>query len=90
VYNGTDHAKFYPSQELRKEFRKKYGLDNYFLIGTVGRFYKVKDHFTLIKGFKHFRTQIPNAKLVLVGGGGKEGDKNKVHYSFPRLPTRKF
>jgi glycosyltransferase involved in cell wall biosynthesis len=80
VYNGTDHAKFYPSQELRKEFRKKYGLDNYFLIGTVGRFYKVKDHFTLIKGFKHFRTQIPNAKLVLVGGGGKEGDKNKVHY----------
>jgi glycosyltransferase involved in cell wall biosynthesis len=81
VYNGTDHTKFYPSPELREEFRKKYGLEGYFLVGTVGRFYEIKDHFTLIRGFNHFRSLIPNAKLVLVGGGGREGDKNKERYN---------
>jgi glycosyltransferase involved in cell wall biosynthesis len=80
IYNGTDHTKFYPSQDLRKEFRKKYGLEGFFLVGTVGRFYKVKDHFTLIRGFKHFRSLIPNTKLVLVGGDAVRGDKYKERY----------
>lgn len=80
LYNGTDHAKFFPSPEAREKFRRQYGLEKNFLVGTVGRFHPVKDHFTLIKGFKHFRSGVPGAKLLLVGGGGKTGEKNKQLY----------
>lgn len=81
IYNGADHGKFCPSAELRETFRKQHGLENNFLVGTVGRFHPVKDHLTLIKGFKHFRSRVPGAKLVLVGGGGKTGEKNKKRYT---------
>lgn len=80
IYNGADHGKFCPSPEFRETFRKQHGLENDFLVGTVGRFHPVKDHFTLIKGFKHFCSRVPGAKLVLVGGGGKTGEKNKKRY----------
>lgn len=80
IYNGADHGKFQPSPKYRETFRKQHGLENDFLVGTVGRFHPVKDHLTLIKGFKHFRSRVPGAKLVLVGGGGKTGEKNKSRY----------
>lgn len=81
IYNGADHGKFRPSPEFRETFRKQHGLENNFLVGTVGRFHPIKDHLTLIKGFKHFRSRVLDAKLVLVGGGGKTGEKNKRRYN---------
>lgn len=40
-----------------------------FRIGTVGRLTPVKDHATLLGAFVHVREAIPDAELVLVGGG---------------------
>src|SRR5699024_188883 len=40
-----------------------------FLIGTVGRLVKVKDHETLIKGFAKVNAKIKNSKLIIVGNG---------------------
>ncbi|MFQ5630011.1 MAG: glycosyltransferase [bacterium] len=68
VYNGIDASRYFPSQELREGFRKEHNLDGQFVIGTVGRFHPVKDHFTLMKGFARFCTIAPEAKLLLVGG----------------------
>ncbi len=80
VYNGTDHTKFYPSEKFRHSFRKAHQLEDVFLIGTVGRFHPVKDHFTLIKGFATFAKDLKDVKLALVGGGGATGESYKRKY----------
>jgi glycosyltransferase involved in cell wall biosynthesis len=68
VYNGIDASKFFPSPELRESFRHEQNVSGNFVIGTVGRFHPVKDHFTLMEGFAIFRKKVPEAKLLLVGG----------------------
>lgn len=80
LYNGIDPARFYPSPEFREKYRRQYGLEGSFVVGTLGRFHPVKDHFTLIKAFRRFRETIPAAKLVLVGGGGSAGEEMKRRY----------
>lgn len=80
LYNGIDPARFYPSPEFREKYRKQYGLEGNFVIGALGRFHPVKDHFTLIKAFRRFREKTPAAKLVLVGGGGGAGEEMKRRY----------
>ncbi len=67
IHNGIDTQKFYPSAELRQRFRQQLGLNQEFLVGTVGRFHPVKDHFTLFRAFARFRTRVPNARLLMVG-----------------------
>ncbi len=67
IHNGIDRRRFYPSREFRTAFRQRYGLEGRFVIGTVGRFHPVKDHFTLIRGFARFHQSVPDAHLVLVG-----------------------
>lgn len=80
LYNGIDPDRFYPSPEFREKYRQQYGLEGSFVVGSMGRFHPVKDHFTLIKAFRRFREKIPAAKLVLVGGGGSAGEEMKRRY----------
>ena len=80
VYNGTDHTRFHPSPEDRERYRREFKLEDSFLVGTVGRFHPVKDHFTLIRGFARFQQQVPEARLALVGGGGETGETYKRRY----------
>jgi len=67
IHNGIDVQRFFPSPEYRNEFRRAQHLEDAFVIGTVGRFHPVKDHFTLFRGFARFKASVPQAKLAMVG-----------------------
>lgn len=58
-------------------FRKKFGLENFSLFGYIGRLRiksttQSKNLITLLKATKIVTDQIPNARLVLAGGGYEE------------------
>jgi glycosyltransferase involved in cell wall biosynthesis len=52
------------------ELRKKLGLaENHFVIGKIGRLFKLKGHEDLFTAFQKLLPQCPNARLLLVGDG---------------------
>jgi glycosyltransferase involved in cell wall biosynthesis len=68
--NGIDYSQFQFSLDVRKVIRTKLQLDNNSLvIGHVGRFSHPKNHLFLLEVFSELLKKIPNAQLVLVGGG---------------------
>ena len=71
IYNGVDLDVFSPPTVMeKKNSKKKLGFaEDDFVIGTVAWMRKEKDHPTLFKAFINARKDIPQLKLVLVGGG---------------------
>ena len=72
-YNGVDPNKYDPksfSAEQLQKIRKFYGIkDDEFMILSLGRLVGVKGIDKLIMSMTHVLTQIPKAKLVIVGVG---------------------
>lgn len=81
-HNGVDIQKFYPSEKYRKQVRKEFGLENTFVIGNVGRFFPVKDHFTLFRAFEAVRAKIPRTKLMLVGADQFGGNLKQKYVKY--------
>lgn len=75
IHNGVDTERFYPNPVIRDEIRLKQGWQGKFVIGHMGRFFEVKDHPTLVRAFAIVHQKYPESQLVLVGGGGKIGQK---------------
>ncbi|WP_010246419.1 glycosyltransferase family 1 protein [Acetivibrio cellulolyticus] len=69
ISNGIDLEKFGYNSEVREQFRKKYDLENKFVIGHVGRFSEQKNHKKLISVFDAVSKVRSDAKLVLIGAG---------------------
>lgn len=67
--NAIDLDQFSYSREIRDDYREKYGLKDFFVIGNVGRFSYQKNHEFLIKVFGRVLQQEKRAKLVLLGDG---------------------
>ncbi len=72
IINGVDTELFCPRPELRGRLRAELGLQNAFVVGTVGRLVPVKDYGTLIRAFAQLAAQQPHCRLLLVGGGPEE------------------
>lgn len=95
VYNGIDIEKITSCKS--NNIRKKYGVDDIFLIGNVAMLEQQKDHKTLIKAFNIFESSVKDARLIIVGDGSlKEELKTlvkKLHLEnkviFVGLVTRK-
>lgn len=74
----TDLYTFDP--EIRNQVRAEFQLQNQPVIGHVGRFNYPKNHPFLIHIFAKLVQLIPDARLMLVGGGeGMDEIKAKVH-----------
>lgn len=74
----TDPYTFDP--EIRSQVRTEFQLQDQLLIGHVGRFNQPKNHPFLIDIFAEVHPLLPDARLMLVGGGeGMEAIKAKVH-----------
>ena len=58
--------------EDRAEFRRKYNLEDKFVIGTVSRYIEWKRYFDMIHAIEILRKKIPNILLLCVGGGEQE------------------
>jgi glycosyltransferase involved in cell wall biosynthesis len=55
--------------------RKKLNLEeNHFVIGKIGRIFKLKGHADLITAFAKILPQIPHARLLFVGDGALRGE----------------
>lgn len=67
--NAIDVDKFAYDQHIREQYREKYGLQDCFVIGHVGRFAYQKNHRFLVDAFKEITKKIDDARLVLLGDG---------------------
>lgn len=70
INNGIDVDKFTFSTADRSAIRKKYHIrrDDY-LLGTVGRLTKQKNHKMTINIFNEIKKTYPNVKLMIIGDG---------------------
>ena len=70
VPNCIDCERFAFNARERNLIRMSMGItDDMFVLGHIGRFARPKNHSFLIKIFESVKKQIPNAQLILVGGG---------------------
>lgn len=67
--NAIPIEKFRFNHEIRKKIRQELGIDNYFVIGHVGRFSVPKNHKFLIECFADIHKKNKDTKLLLVGNG---------------------
>lgn len=72
INNAIDTSKFIYNSEIRNKIRKKYNLQNKFVIGHVGRFEPQKNHEQLIRIFKEVNKINKDAILLLIGTGTLE------------------
>ena len=59
--------------------RKSLGLDdNHFVIGKIGRIFRLKGHADLLRAFARIAPQISHARLLFVGDGNLRGEMEKL------------
>jgi len=72
IYNGINHelTKLNDAAGKLDEFKNAHGLSqDDFVFGTISRLEPIKNQKMLIKGFAEVASQVPNAKLLLIGDG---------------------
>lgn len=72
VSNGIVSDGFLYNEDIRKEYRKQFSVDNKFVVGHIGRFTKAKNHEFLIEIFKRILEHDKEAYLILIGTGELE------------------
>ena len=91
INNGIDFSRFSNPNKSKLQVRNELEIDeNDFVIGHVGRFFKVKNHEFIIRVFNEVLKLRQNSKLILVGDGpemnaiktlvNKYGIQNKVFF----------
>lgn len=79
VRNGIELGRFAFQEKIREAVRKRYGLEDKFVIGNVGRFVFQKNHELLTDVFYEFYKENRNVVLLLIGEGElQEEIKDKV------------
>lgn len=69
INNGINVERFAYNDSIRNELRKKYNVDNCFVIGHIGRYSEQKNHLFILKVFKEILKRRSNSILFLVGTG---------------------
>ncbi|MBD0381550.1 glycosyltransferase family 4 protein [Paenibacillus sedimenti] len=83
VYSGIDLNRFVPvwsddAGQIRKELRKKYGVEHNKVVLFVGRLSKVKGPDVLIHAMEQVIQQHPDAVLVIIGNRGSINDNDRL------------
>lgn len=69
IFNGIDSEMFKFDEKSRRKYRKVLNIENYFVIGHIGRFNDQKNHVFLIDIFADLVKQDDRALLMLLGEG---------------------
>lgn len=69
INNGVDTDRFRFDEVDRQNLRSHLGLDGCRVIGHVGNFVEAKNHPFLIEVFAEVEKRMPEARLLLLGGG---------------------
>ena len=67
--NAIDLEKFRFDEKVRKQYRQKLDLEEFFVIGHIGRFHFQKNHEFLLKVFYELQKKKEKSKLILIGIG---------------------
>lgn len=79
INNAIDYKTYKYDEKTRTEERKKLGLKNQIVIGTVGRYTNVKNQMFIIEMMRELVKINDNIVAVIIGGGQLEKDLiNKV------------
>ena len=80
INNALDLNRFYFDIAKRKEFRKKYNIDDKFVVGNIGRLMPQKNQSFLIDIYNSFLKNCEDSMLLLVGDGPlKENILKKIN-----------
>ena len=71
IYQGFDFARLGATDEDRRRVRAELGLDGSFVNGCVARFFRTKGHRYLLAAARELTREIPNLKVLLLGGGDR-------------------
>lgn len=71
IHNGIQLRQYRYQEEGRRHLRDVLNIGDRFVLGSVARFEKQKNHARMIKIFDAYKAVNPNSCLVLVGGGGE-------------------
>lgn len=69
INNGIDLEAYLYNEKKRAKIREEFGINNYMVIGHVGRFAEVKNHMFLLDVFKQINNINKDTILLLVGDG---------------------
>ena len=72
LHNAIDTSRFAFQPEVRQRQRARFGLEDRFVIGHVGRFNLQKNHSRLLDIFAVIAKSSPDARLALIGVGELE------------------
>lgn len=82
ILNGVNENNFYPSPDLRNQFRQEFGFSGQdFIIGTIGRFHEVKNHKMLLRAAAELIRNGHDLQVVLVSKGQKEQELRDLSVS---------
>lgn len=69
IRNAIDTKKFKYDEKIREKMRKKLNVEDYFVIGNVGRLSNQKNQIFLIRVFKKILEKNNKTKLIFIGEG---------------------
>lgn len=70
IPNGVDHQGFAPDRDARMRVRDEWGVPpETRLIGLVGRFDPLKDHFTFLQAAALIAAEVSSVSFAFIGGG---------------------
>ena len=69
IPNAIDLMRFSFHEQIRRDIKEQYGLQNKFVVGHIGRLTTPKNHKFLIDVFQETKKLVPQAHLLLVGDG---------------------
>ncbi|MBX5485938.1 GDP-mannose-dependent alpha-(1-6)-phosphatidylinositol monomannoside mannosyltransferase [Mycolicibacterium hassiacum DSM 44199] len=79
---GVDVQRFAPDEVARAELRARYGLDDRPVVVCVSRLVPRKGQDMLIRALPAIRQRVPEAALVIVGGGPYRNTLHRLAHSF--------
>lgn len=78
IYQGFDFDALSATDEDRRRVRTELGLEGAFVVGCVARFFKTKGHTYLLTAAGELAREIPNLKILLLGGGDRSAIERMV------------
>jgi len=78
IPNAVDLTGFSPERKRDAALARKLGLEGAIVLGFIGSFYEYEGLDVLLQALPQARAQVPELKLLLVGGGPHEADLKRM------------
>ncbi|MCE9523195.1 MAG: glycosyltransferase, exosortase A system-associated [Alphaproteobacteria bacterium] len=78
IPNAVDLAHFSPERRRDNALAQQLGLDGKIVLGFIGSFYEYEGLDVLLNALPQALQQVPNLKLLLVGGGSHDAELKRI------------